>query len=66
LKLGLAYDFTTQNLRKEGTFTLWKENGSSESINNNRSVGSVELYLGYCFITPPKPMFKQYVDPLFL
>ena len=66
LKLGLAYDFTTQNLRKEGTFTLWNNDGSSESIDNNRSVGSVELYLGYCFITPPRPMFKQYVDPLFL
>ena len=64
LKLGFAYDYTTQNLRKSGTFIDWKANGTSESIKNNRSFGSVEVYLGYCFIKPPKPPFKQYVDPL--
>tara|TARA_B110000211_G_C14084621_1_gene556118 strand:+ start:3238 stop:4230 length:993 start_codon:yes stop_codon:yes gene_type:complete len=66
LKVGLAYDYTTQNLKNKGTFTFWNDNGTSESIENNRSVGAVELYLGYCFITPPKPNFRQYVDPLFL
>lgn len=66
LKLGFAYDYTTQNLRNRGTYTSWKNNGSSENIKNNRSVGSVELYLGYCFIKPPKPPFRNYTDPLLL
>lgn len=66
LKVGLAYDFTTQNLRNKGVFTSWDDNGNAQEKKDNRSVGAVELYLGYCFITPPKPNFKQYVDPLFL
>jgi len=66
LKLGFAYDYTTQNLRNKGTYTEYKSNGSSVDNKNNRSVGSVEVYLGYCFIKPPKPPFKQYTDPLFL
>ena len=66
LKLGFAYDYTTQNLRNSGTYTFWKNDGSFENIKNNRSVGSVELYLGYCFIKPPKPPFRNYTDPLLL
>lgn len=67
LKVGVAYDFTTQALREKGTFTFWNENSQVDDVKeNNRSVGAIEVYLGYCFITPPKPNFKQYVDPLFL
>jgi type IX secretion system PorP/SprF family membrane protein len=66
LKVGLAYDYTTQSLKDGATFTSWNSDGSSEDKKNNRSVGAVEIYLGYCFITPPKPNFRQYVDPLFL
>jgi len=66
LKVGLAYDFTTQNLKNGAVFTSWNDDESFKEIKDNRSVGAVELYLGYCFITPPKPNFKQYVDPLFL
>jgi type IX secretion system PorP/SprF family membrane protein len=67
LKVGIAYDFTTQSLREKGTFSFWDENANVEDIKeNNRSVGAIEVYLGYCFIPPPKPNFKQYVDPLFL
>lgn len=62
LKVGLAYDFTTQGLREPGTF----RNDAGENIDNNRSLGAVELYLGYCFILPPPPDFDIYVDPLFL
>tara|TARA_B100000795_G_C22804777_1_gene444135 strand:+ start:2516 stop:3493 length:978 start_codon:yes stop_codon:yes gene_type:complete len=66
LKIGLAYDFTTQNLRNEGIFTSWDNAGEPIEKRDNRSLGSVEVYLGYCFVSPPKPIFKQYVDPLFL
>jgi type IX secretion system PorP/SprF family membrane protein len=63
LKVGLAYDFTTSNLKDAGQFNL--PNGDDVK-KNNRSVGSVELYLGYCFVKPEKPNFDHYVDPLFL
>ena len=66
LKIGLAYDFTTQNLRNKGIFTSLDDNGAPITKRDNRSLGSVEVYLGYCFVSPPKPNFKQYVDPLFL
>ena len=66
LKLGFAYDYTTQNLRNNGTYKEIQPNGSYVDKKNNRSVGSIEVYLGYCFIKPPKPPFKQYTDPLFL
>lgn len=62
IKIGLAYDFTTSNLRKPGDYT--DPDGTVKP--KNRSVGSVELYLGYCFVKPPKPNFDHYVDPLFL
>jgi type IX secretion system PorP/SprF family membrane protein len=64
LKIGLAYDFTTSNLRNAGDFDPVEAGEPIKS--NNRSVGSVEIYLGYCFVSPPKPNFDQYVDPLFL
>ena len=63
IKVGLAYDFTTSNLKDEGRFNF--PNGVDFN-ENNRSVGSVELYLGYCFVKPEKPNFDHYVDPLFL
>ena len=67
LKIGLAYDFTMQALKNKGTFTTWNDAGSVQEVNNNnRSVGSVELYIGKCIIPPPKPDFEDYVDPLFL
>lgn len=67
IKFGIAYDFTTQGLRNRGTFTEWGADGNSvEENDNNRSVGSVELYIGYCIIPPPVPDFDIYVDPLFL
>lgn len=62
LKVGFAYDFTTSNLRESGRFNF--PNGDFKDV--NRSVGAVELYLGYCFVKPEKPNFDQYVDPLFL
>lgn len=66
VKIGLAYDFTTQGLRDKGTFTFWNADGTEgETDPNNRSVGAIEVYLGYCFI-PKKKLMKQYVDPLFL
>jgi type IX secretion system PorP/SprF family membrane protein len=64
LKVGLAYDFTTSNLGDAGVFNFPAP--STEIKNGNRSVGSVELYLGYCFAKPEKPDFDHYVDPLFL
>lgn len=69
LKVGFAYDFTTSNIRNPGTnerFTGNDPDGARQfDVNtNNRSIGSVEIYLGYCFIKPPKPMFKEYVDPM--
>ena len=64
LKVGLAYHFTTSNPRNSGTFNPADPNESPNT--KNRSVGSVELYLGYCFVRPPKPNFDHYVDPLFL
>ena len=63
LKVGLAYDFTTSNLKNAGQFN--PSDGSAPKT-QNRSVGSVELYLGYCFVRPAKPNFDHYVDPLFL
>ncbi|MFT6716512.1 MAG: type IX secretion system PorP/SprF family membrane protein [Saprospiraceae bacterium] len=63
IKVGLAYDFTTSNLREAGQFNFPNSNEIKQS---NRSVGSVELYLGYCFVKPEKPNFDHYVDPLFL
>lgn len=66
LRVGLAYDFTTQGLREKGIFTSWNDAGEATDIDNNRSLGAVELYLGWCFITPPPPDFDIYVDPLFL
>lgn len=63
LKVGLAYDFTTSNLRDAGTFEF---PNSTDVKEGNRSVGAVELYLGYCFAKPEKPSFDHYVDPLFL
>ena len=66
LKVGIAYDFTTQGLREKGTFTSWNDAGDASDNDNNRSLGAVELYLGWCFITPPPPDFDIYVDPLFL
>ena len=67
LKIGIAYDFTTQALKNKGTFTKWSDAGNVQDVNtNNRSVGSVELYIGYCIIPPPKPDFDIYTDPLFL
>jgi type IX secretion system PorP/SprF family membrane protein len=67
LKIGIAYDFTMQALKNKGTFTSWSDAGNVQNVNtNNRSVGSVELYIGYCIIPPPKPDFDIYTDPLFL
>tara|TARA_B100001094_G_C18145375_1_gene780369 strand:+ start:468 stop:1484 length:1017 start_codon:yes stop_codon:yes gene_type:complete len=67
LKIGLAYDFTMQSLKNRGTFTSWNEAGTAENVNNNnRSVGSVELYISKCIIPPPKPDFEDYTDPLLL
>ncbi|MBL57018.1 MAG: hypothetical protein CMP61_07525 [Flavobacteriales bacterium] len=67
LKIGLAYDFTMQALKNRGTFTTWNEAGNVQDVNdNNRSIGSAELYIGLCVIPPPKPDFDIYVDPLFL
>ena len=65
LKIGVAYDFTTHRLKDNGVFSFW-ENGQLADTKNNRSMGSVELYLGYCIIPPPVPDFDIYVDPLFL
>ena len=66
-KIGLAYDFTTQGLKDKGTFTSWGLEGDVTNQNdNNRSIGSVELYIGYCIIPAPKPGYDIYVDPLFL
>lgn len=63
LKVGIAYDFTTSNLKEPGDY----ENPETLDIRqNNKSYGAVELFLGYCFIQPPKPPFEHYVDPLFL
>ncbi len=66
-KFGIAYDYTTQGLKNKGTFTSWDSNGNVASTNdNNRSIGSVELYIGHCIIPSPPPGFDIYVDPLFL
>jgi type IX secretion system PorP/SprF family membrane protein len=67
LKIGIAYDFTMQALKNKGTFTKWSDAGTVQDVNeNNRSIGSVELYIGYCIIPPPKDDFDNYTDPLFL
>ena len=67
LKIGLAYDFTMQSLKNRGTFTTWNESRNVQDVNdNNRSIGSAELYIGLCVIPPPKPDIDIYVDPLFL
>lgn len=65
-KVGLAYDFTVNALRKEGQFTVWGDNNNVTGQESNRSMGAVELYIGKCIIPPPIPDFKTYVDPLFL
>mgnify|MGYP006152390915 CR=1 FL=1 len=66
LKVGLAYDFTTQNLKNSGVFTSAPDSdGNSSTKTNNRSLGAVELFLGYCFVKPDKPDWDIYVDPLF-
>ncbi|MFT6746729.1 MAG: type IX secretion system PorP/SprF family membrane protein [Glaciecola sp.] len=64
IKIGLAYDFTTSNLKNGGLFEFSEAN--KEPKEGNRSVGAVEIYLGYCFVKPEKPNFDHYVDPLFL
>ena len=66
LNVGIAYDFTTQSLGDGGEFTFWKDGQVNDTKRNNRSFGSVELYLGYCIIPRPIPDFDTYVDPLFL
>ncbi len=63
IKVGIAYDFTSSNLREAGQFIF---SGSGDVKDVNRSVGSAEIYLGYCFAKPEKPDFEKYVDPLFL
>lgn len=66
LKIGLAYDFTTQSLADPADFREYDAaTGGFNTKQNNRSVGAVEIFLGYCFIKPEKPNFDIYVDPLF-
>ena len=62
IKVGLAYDFTTQSLRDPADTEI--PDGSIKE--NNKSWGAAELFIGYCFIPPVKPPFDIYVDPLFL
>jgi len=62
LKCGIAYDFTTQNLRDDGVFE--GSGDISERKDSNRSYGAAEIYLGYCFFQPLPPNFPHYVDPL--
>ncbi len=64
IKIGFAYDFTTNGLRDRGTFI--PADSQQEPNDNNRSLGGVELYIGYCIVPPPRPDFDIYVDPLFL
>ena len=67
IKVGFSYDFTTQGLRNPGTATIWDEKGNvAEKIENNKSYGGVELYVGFCIIPPPPNGLDIYVDPLFL
>jgi type IX secretion system PorP/SprF family membrane protein len=67
IKIGFAYDFTTQGLANPGTYTEWDEKGDvAEKKEDNRSFGSVELYVGFCIIPPPPSGIDIYVDPLFL
>lgn len=67
IKIGFAYDFTTQGLANPGTFTRWDDQGNvAEKIQDNRSYGGVELYVGFCIIPPPPSGLEIYVDPLFL
>ena len=67
VKIGFAYDFTTQGLANPGTFTKWDDQGEvAEKIEDNRSFGGVELYLGFCIMPPPPAEIDIYVDPLFL
>lgn len=65
LKIGIAYDFTTHSLKDKGKSTSWI-NGEVNNTKDSRSMGSVELYLGFCINPPPVPDFDIYVDPLFL
>ena len=66
-KFGIAYDYTTQALRNRGTSATYDANGNQVGTNpNNKSFGSVELYIGHCIIPPPPRGFDIYVDPLFL
>lgn len=67
IKIGFAYDFTTQGLANQGTFTTYDSEGAvAEEKADNRSLGSVELYMGFCIIPPPPAGIDIYVDPLFL
>lgn len=67
LKIGLAYDFTTQNLAKPGDFEypIDAQGNVQPTKQNNRSYGAVELNIRYCFIAPVKPPYGEYIDPLF-
>ncbi len=66
-KFGIAYDYTTQALRNRGTSVTYDAIGNQVGTNpNNKSFGSVELYIGHCIIPPPPRVFDVYVDPLFL
>tara|TARA_Y100000589_G_scaffold237763_1_gene225148 strand:+ start:35 stop:1048 length:1014 start_codon:yes stop_codon:yes gene_type:complete len=67
INIGFSYDFTTQGLRNPGTATQWDEKGNvAEKIENNKSFGGVELYVGFCINPPPPSLIDTYVDPLFL
>lgn len=66
-KVGFAYDFTTQGLREGGVFTFWDGNQNiTDTRDDNRSFGAVEVYISKCFLQPAPPPFDTYVDPLFL
>jgi len=66
-KFGIAYDYTTQALKNKGTSRTYDENGSLVATNpNNKSLGSVELYIGHCIIPAEPRPYEIYVDPLFL
>lgn len=64
---GLAYDFTLNNLKNPGLYErpVNEPNGMNfQDKPNNRSRGTVELHLGYCFMVPDPPLIKKYVDPM--